>query len=178
MVEGVAPGYTSAMGRRLDVRDLAAKAGRWAGFVGTYALGQAASMAMTNDVRTDYRRLDQPAFAPPPAAFPIAWSTLNVLGGTSAWRVWEASTDNPARRQALALWVAAIGLRTAYTPLAFGSQRRWLATADAAALALVMAAYAERAARVDRTAALLAVPEVGWTTFATVLSADVARRND
>ena len=37
--------------------------------------------------------------------------------------------------------------------------------------------HAFLARRVDRTAAVLAVPEVAWTAFATVLSAAVAAKN-
>ena len=78
---------------------------------------------------------------------------------------------------ALAWWAAAIPVRSAYVPLEFGRRRLWLATADSALLAAVMAGYTLRARRVDPAAAALAVPEVAWTMFATVLSAAVARRN-
>jgi tryptophan-rich sensory protein len=37
--------------------------------------------------------------------------------------------------------------------------------------------YASLARRVDQTAAALAVPEIAWTAFATVLSAAVAGMN-
>jgi len=62
-------------------------------------------------------------------------------------------------------------------PLAFGSRRLWAATADSALLCAVMVRYAFLARRVDRAAAALAVPEIAWTGFATVLSAAVATRN-
>ena len=53
----------------------------------------------------------------------------------------------------------------------------WAATADAALLFAVMVRYAFLARRVDQTAAVLAVPEVAWTAFATVLSTAVAAEN-
>jgi tryptophan-rich sensory protein len=40
-----------------------------------------------------------------------------------------------------------------------------------------MARYASLARRVDQAAAALAVPEIAWTAFATVLSAAVAGKN-
>jgi hypothetical protein len=55
--------------------------------------------------------------------------------------------------------------------------RQWAATGDAALLFTVMARYAVLARRVDQPAALLAVPEVAWTGFATVLSTTVAAIN-
>ena len=64
-----------------------------------------------------------------------------------------------------------------YSAGAAGSRRLWAATADAALLFAVMARYAFLARRVDQTAAVLAVPEVAWTAFATVLSTAVAAKN-
>ena len=74
-------------------------------------------------------------------------------------------------------WAAAVVIRSGYVPLAFGRRRLWAATADAALLFAVMARYALLARRIDQPAALLAVPEVAWTGFATVLSTTVAATN-
>jgi tryptophan-rich sensory protein len=52
----------------------------------------------------------------------------------------------------------------------------WAATADALLFA-IMVRYAFLARRVDQTAAVLAVPEVAWIAFATVLSTAVAAKN-
>jgi tryptophan-rich sensory protein len=83
---------------------------------------------------------------------------LNLTTATSAWRVWRAREPRPQappRREVLAWWVLA----------------------DAALLFAVMVRYAFLARRVDQTAAVLAVPEVAWTAFATVLSTAVAAKN-
>jgi tryptophan-rich sensory protein len=53
----------------------------------------------------------------------------------------------------------------------------WAATADAALLFAIMARYAFLARRLDQTAAMLAVPEVAWAAYATVLSTAVAAKN-
>ena len=66
-------------------------------------------------------------------------------------------------------WALAVIVRSGYVPLAFGSRRLWAATADSALLCIVMAHYASLARRVDQAAAALAVPEIAWTAFATVL---------
>ena len=68
-------------------------------------------------------------------------------------------------------------IRSGYVPLAFGRRRLWAATADAALLCAAMTRYAFLARTVDQTAALLAVPEVAWTAFATALSAAIAAKN-
>jgi tryptophan-rich sensory protein len=107
------------------------------------------------------------------------WSALNLTTATSAWRIWRAgpAPQGPARGEVLAWWAVAVVVRSGYVPLAFGRRRLWAATADAALLFAVMTRYALLARRIDQPAALLAVPEVAWTGFATVLSTTVAALN-
>lgn len=136
--------------------------------------------AQNRGTRPQHEQFERPAFAPPGVAFPVAWSALNVTTATSAWQVWRAGEPAPGappRRTVLAWWAVAVVVRSGYVPLAFGSRRLWAATADSALLCVVMAYYASLARRVDQTAAALAVPEVAWTAFATVLGAAVARKN-
>jgi tryptophan-rich sensory protein len=161
------------------------QAGAWAGAVGVYAAAQglsawAAQRAAGRGTRPQYSQFERPAFAPPGAVFPVAWSALNLTTASSGWLIWRAPEPAaPARprAEALAWWGAAVVIRSGYVPLAFGRRRLWAATADAAVLSAVMTRYAFLARRVDRTAALLAVPEVAWTAFATALSAAIAAKN-
>ena len=161
------------------------QAGAWVGAVGIYAAAQglsawAAQREAGRGTRPQYSQFERPAFAPPAAVFPLAWSALNVTTASSAWLIWRApdpATPAPPRAEALAWWGAAVVIRSGYVPLAFGRRRLWAATADAALLCGAMTRYAFLARKVDRTAALLAVPEVAWTAFATALSAAIAAQN-
>jgi len=171
-----------AQGGTAGMRQVAA----WIGAVAAYGSVQGASawvarQAQGRGTRPQYEQFERPTFAPPGAVFPIVWSALNVTTATSAWQVWrsdEAGPGAPSRRAVLAWWAAAVIVRSGYVPLAFGSRRLWAATADSALLCAVMARYVSLARRVDQTAAALAVPEVAWTAFATVLSMAVAGKND
>jgi translocator protein len=170
-----------APGRDGRLRQVAA----WMGAVVVYGAAQglsawAARSAQGRGARPQYEQFDRPAFAPPGAVFPAVWTALNLATATSAWLAWragEAGPPAPSRRAVLAWWALAVIVRSGYVPLAFGSRRLWTATADSALLCAVMAHYAFLARRVDRAAAALAVPEIAWTAFATVLSAAVAARN-
>jgi benzodiazapine receptor len=93
------------------------------------------------------------------------------------WRAGQAGPGAPPRRAVLAWRALAVIVRSGYVPLAFGTRPLWAATADSALLCVVMARYASLSRRVDQTAAALAVPEIAWTAFATVLSAAVAGKN-
>lgn len=166
-------------------RRMLRQAGAWAGAAAVYAAAQglsawAAQRQSGRGTRPQYSQFERPAFAPPGAVFPVVWSALNLTTATSAWRIWRApepAAGEPARAAALAWWAAAVAIRSGYVPLAFGRRRLWAATADAALLSAAMARYALLARRIDQPAALLAVPEVAWTGFATVLSATVAAAN-
>jgi len=158
----------------------------WVGAAAAYGAAQGLSAwvaryAQGRGTRPQYEQFERPAFAPPGAVFPVVWSALNLTTATSAWLVWregEAGPGGSARRRAvLEWWALAVIVRSGYVPLAFGSRRLWAATADSALLCAVMVRYASLARRVDQTAAALAVPEIGWAAFATVLSAAVARKN-
>ena len=142
------------------------QAGAWAGAAAVYAAAQglstwAAQRQSGRGTRPQYSQFERPAFAPPGAVFPVAWSALNLTTATSAWRIWRAprpAAAAPSRGEVLAWWAAAVVIRSGYVPLAFGRRRLWAATADAALLFAVMSRYALLARRVDQPAALLAVP--------------------
>lgn len=162
------------------------QAGVWTAAAAVYGAAQGlsarvAQRARGRGTRPQYEQFERPAFAPPGAVFPVVWSALNATTATSAWRVWhadQAGPGTPSRRTVLAWWAAAVIVRSGYVPLAFGSRRLWAATADSALLCAVMTYYASLARQVDRSAAALAVPEVAWTAFATVLSIAVAVKNE
>jgi tryptophan-rich sensory protein len=172
-------------------------AAAWAAAAAVYGAGQGLSAwagQRAAGTRPQYQRFDRPAFSPPGPVFPVVWSALNLTTATSAWRLWRVQASQPdpaapasqpdpaapatrAARAALAWWAGAVAVRSGYVPLEFGARRFWLATADSALLCAVMARYAWLARRADPAAAALAVPEIAWAAFATVLSAAVARRN-
>jgi benzodiazapine receptor len=163
-------------------------AAAWAAAAGVYGAAQGLSAwagQRAAGTRPQYQRFDRPAFSPPGPVFPVVWSALNLTTATSAWRLWRVQASQPdpaapaarAARTALAWWTGAVAVRSGYVPLEFGARRFWLATADSALLCAVMSRYAWLARRADPAAAALAVPEIAWTAFATVLSAAVARRN-
>jgi benzodiazapine receptor len=177
-VTGVSAGIS---GRDRRLQQVAA----WAGAVSVYGAAQglsawAARQARGRGTRPQYEQFERPAFAPPGVVFPVVWSALNLTTATSAWRVWRAGDVGdgaPADREVLRWWALAVVVRSGYVPLAFGGRRLWAATADSALLCAVMTRYAFAAGRVDHSAAALAVPEIAWTAFATVLSATVASKN-
>jgi tryptophan-rich sensory protein len=123
-----------------------------------------------------YAALDKPSFTPPSWIFGPVWTGMYTLTAWSGWRVWQAPPSR-TRTVALALWGAQLLLNAAWSPLFFGRHRPRSALVDLVALTAAVSAYAVTSARVDRTAAALVVPYLGWLGFATALNEGIVRRN-
>ena len=123
-----------------------------------------------------FGRLDKPPFQPPDAAFAPVWTALYTSIAVSGWRVWRRPS-RPERSRALALWAVQLAANAAWTPVFFGAKRPAVALGVLGAQLSSATAYAATAARVDRSAAALVAPYLGWSTFAGVLNAEIVRRN-
>ena len=127
-------------------------------------------------MRRYYRRLDKPSFAPPAKVFGPVWGVLYPAIALSGARV-LAAPASPARSAAIALWLSQMVLNAAWTPLFFGRKDARAALADIAGVLALTTAYAVAAGKVDRPAAALALPYVGWVTFAGALNQGIVDRN-
>ena len=123
-----------------------------------------------------FRRLDKPAWYPPPQTFGVVWTALNTGIGWAAGRVLTRGTSAERRSFARA-YVLNLVLNAAWTPLFFRAHRPALAAVESAALTVSSVDLARRAGRIDRPAGAALLPYAGWTAFATALSGSIARRN-
>ena len=130
------------------------------------------------DARTRlwYSRLRKPSFNPPNFVFPIVWTTLYTLMAISGWRIWRRRRSG-ARSLALTLWAAQLAANANWTRLFFGEHRPQRSLADVVLLESMIAAYIKTAKGVDAVAAGCFIPYAAWVGFATLLNADIARRN-
>jgi tryptophan-rich sensory protein len=123
-----------------------------------------------------YRVLAKSKLQPPSWVFGPVWALLYGLMSVSAYRVF-ASGPSPERRRALRLWFTQLAFNGAWSPLFFGAHSARWALGDMAALTATVAAYTRTAAKVDRPAALMMAPYLGWLGFAGYLNANIVRRN-
>lgn len=117
-----------------------------------------------------YAALEKPSWNPPSWVFGPVWSVLYVMMAVAAWRVWRIGGWKE-RSCELGVYLMQLALNAAWTPLFFGLQRPGLALVD---IVMLMAAAGWTAClfkRVDRIAAWLLVPYLGWLSFATLLNA-------
>jgi len=123
-----------------------------------------------------YKRLDKPSYDPPNYIFPIVWTALYSLIALSGWRVWQQK-GSPERSRALRLWVSQLVTNAEWTRLFFGQHRPKHALANILSLQALIVSYILATNEVDRTAAALFYPYGGWVAFATLLNAEIVRRN-
>jgi len=124
-----------------------------------------------------YKRLDKPDFTPPDRVFGAVWPVLETGLAVGGYRLMRAPAG-PRRNAAVGLWLLNTAMVGGWTELFFRKRALETSTVAAGAMVVTGAAYVATAAKVDRPAAGLGVPFVGWLGFATVLAAGISRRND
>ena len=119
----------------------------------------------------------KPVFSPPNTVFGPVWTTLYLMMGVAHYLVTSQEAEPSAKRAAHILYGLQLGLNTLWSFLFFGRRNPFAAFIEILLLwtAIVMTIVAF--ARISRLAALLLVPYLLWTTFATVLNAAIWRLN-
>lgn len=128
------------------------------------ALGGLASA----DAATDYGKLAQPGWAPPPGLFGPVWTVLYLVMGVAAWLVWRA--DPRPGNPAIVAYGVQLALNLLWSPLFFGMGWRGIALADILLLDVAVAVTIALFWRANRTAAAMLIPYFAWVLFATVLN--------
>ena len=123
-----------------------------------------------------YRALRKPPFTPPDGVFPLVWTALYGLIAVSGWRVWRRR-GRLGRGWALGLWGTQLALNGAWSWLFFGRRRARASLADIGLMLAAIGSYAGAARRIDRPAAWMMAPYLGWTAFAGALNEEIVRRN-
>jgi tryptophan-rich sensory protein len=149
----------------------------WALFAGATALVGAAGGRSSRRGRSRwYRALSKPPAQPPAWMFAPVWTALYCLMSVSAYRVFR-TPPAAARKRALAIWWTQLALNGAWSPLFFGARRARMAFLDLVGTTLSAAAYTHEAGEVDRPAAWLMAPYLGWLAYAGYLNLGIIRRN-
>src|SRR5579859_2011819 len=145
------------------------------GVVGLTA-GVAAVGGAAGDFRSKwYAELRKPAWQPSGAAIGAVWSALYVAIATAGSLLWlQRRRASPA---VATLFVAQSVLNAAWTVLFTRAKAPALAAADSAALTAVNVGLIASAWSVRRLAAVILVPYLVWTGFATFLSWTIYRLN-
>lgn len=146
------------------------------GWLGVSFVAAGIGAMATMRARDDYRKLEQPEWAPPGGAFAPVWTTLYAMMGTAAWLV-SREESSPAQRKALGFFMAQLVLNGLWTWLFFAWRRGRLSFADIVILWGLIVATIVLFWRVRPLAGVLLVPYLLWTSFAAVLNYTVWQLN-
>jgi tryptophan-rich sensory protein len=142
-------------------------------------VGSASGLATIDGVRGWYRTLDRPSWNPPDGVFGPVWTSLYGLMGVSLVRIARArgASAEANRRLALGLFATQLALNGAWSWIFFRRHALGAALAEILVLWAAIAATIGVAARFRPSAAALLVPYLAWVSFATLLTAEIWRRN-
>lgn len=138
-----------------------------------FACAAAGGAVTTANIEGWYADIAKPALTPANWVFPIVWNFLFFLMGIAAWLTWRAAGGLNAAGGALSLFGAQLMLNFAWSVLFFGLHKPGLAIFEALALDAAIAATIWAFWHLSRLAALLLVPYLAWSLFATYLTAAV-----
>lgn len=137
-------------------------------------------IASKRGVQTWYPKLDKPGYVPPNVVFPVAWTTLYAdIAVTSASTIdrMRGDGDDARRRSYLGALGVNLVLNAGWSWLFFGLNKLGPSVIAAAALSASSADLTRRTAQVNPAAGLALSAYPAWCSFATVMSADIWRRN-
>lgn len=139
-------------------------------------VGGIGAMATTPEIDGWYRDLQKPSWNPPSWVFGPVWTTLYILMAVAAWFVWRKQGFKGAELP-LSLFGVQLLLNLAWSWIFFHFHKPGWAFAELVILWLFILATVVTFFRMTRTAGLLLLPYLGWTTFASVLNFTIWRLN-
>ena len=140
-------------------------------------LASAVGGSLTADFRSAwYQALEKPSWQPSGRVIGSVWTILYPLIAIAGVLLWQTPAGR-RDRGLLTIFCLQWVLNVLFTPLLTRRRSLALATLDCGALAVVVWLLVGKAIPVRRLAGVLLVPYGLWTTFATVLSLALLRRN-
>jgi tryptophan-rich sensory protein len=115
-----------------------------------------------------YETLQRPSWTPPNWLFGPVWTILYAGLGVGLYRVWQS--DSPVKRSALIVFGAQLVLNGLWSWLFFAWQKVGVAAIEMAILVVLIGMTLALFRKVDRIAAWLLVPYLGWVCYATALN--------
>ncbi len=138
------------------------------------AIGYLSGMVTRESITTWYPTLIKPIFNPPNWIFAPVWTVLYIMMGVAGGMVWNRiETDEANVKRGFMFFIIQLGLNALWSYLFFGLHNPLLALIEIVLLWLMIFETYNQFKKIDKTAALLLLPYLGWVSFATVLNAGI-----
>jgi tryptophan-rich sensory protein len=127
------------------------------------------SALLTAGTMDIYNRLKIPAFAPPGWVFGPAWTILYALMGYASYRIWQKRANYDVK-SALTYYGIQLFFNFAWSLIFFRFALRGIAFFEILILLLLIIITTVKFSKIDRIAAYLMFPYIGWVSFAMILN--------
>jgi tryptophan-rich sensory protein len=151
-------------------------AGDLVALIAPFAAGALGSIPTARAIPSWYRTLDKPSWNPPDKVFGPVWTALYGLMGLALVLIRREPRDSSTDR-AQAVFGLQLAFNLAWSFVFFGNRSLRGGLVVIGILWVAIVATMAEFWRIKPSAALLLVPYLGWVSFASILNADVARRN-
>ena len=122
------------------------------------------------DTTTYYHELIKPGFAPSGIIFPIVWTILFILMGTSSYIVLSQRKNELKTKDAMFYYWLQLALNFLWSILFFGLQLRLTALIDLILLLVFLVIMVYKFYKIKPIAAYLNIPYILWLIYAGVLN--------
>lgn len=139
--------------------------------------GVVGSLATQSSVNTWFTTLEKPYFNPPNWVFAPVWTTLYILMGIAAGRVWSNGYHHKWVKTAMYHFIFQLLLNTLWSLVFFGMQEVFGALIVITLLLIVLLFTFRWFKIVDKMAAYLLIPYILWVSFALVLNYSIWNLN-
>ncbi|AUI61020.1 TspO/MBR family protein [Amycolatopsis sp. BJA-103] len=142
-------------------------------FLAAVAVAALVGGLAASNARSVYSGLELPPFAPPAWLFGPVWTVLYIGIAVAGWLYWKSGGE----RRALVWYAVQLVLNAAWTPLFFAAGAYGLALADIVLLDVAIVVTALYFRRSSRVSAVLLLPYLAWTSYATALNVAIVVLN-
>lgn len=165
----------------LSARVAARSPRRWSAgdivaLIAPLAVGALGSIPTARAIPSWYRTLAKPSWNPPDKLFGPVWTALYGLMGLALVLIRRQPRDSRTNR-AQAVFGLQLAFNLAWSFVFFGNRSLRGGLVIIGLLWVAIVATIAEFWRLRPSAALLLVPYLAWVSFASILNADVARRN-
>ena len=143
------------------------------------AAGGVGSIFTYDAVRDWYPKLEKPSFTPPGWVFGPVWTVLYAMMGISLYLASQRRTQehDDLWRTSRALFGIQLALNALWSYVFFGRRAPGWALVEILFLWVAIVATTQAFLKISRTAGLLLLPYLLWTSFAAVLNRSIWRLN-
>ncbi len=141
-------------------------------FVVATELVGAVSALIAGDFSSFYSQIVQPPLSPPVAVFPVVWAVLYALMGISAYIIYYHG-----KKSALRIYIIQLAVNFSWSIIFFRFRLLTLSAIIAVVLFLLVGIMISVFAKIKKIPALLNIPYLLWSAFASYLAIGVCVLN-